>query len=309
MRLFQLAFFMLAVVCFTSCQSVNYDLHTTNNESNYDETIIKDIVDESINFFTEENVESESSVYLTEESTSDEWSLADNIKIIEGLDGSVVDIDLGHVDSMTQSIIFENFTYYRNATGLSFSDKSYLETNNIWHRLNIGDIFGPLTVSSAYSRYITNGKEYENAANLSEKDANWCERWVKLDGTVTLEGIISANLNENAYWANALFFQADPESLKEQDFPLLKSIAFSWARDIYPYGTNNDMVEDTEVFYLGSVEQYNNIIPFQNYANSDGLLNMYVKVELSDINLQYHIGIGSTPCGENTANLCSMSLI
>lgn len=307
MRLSQLAFLMLAVVCFTSCESVNYDLHTTNNEFDYDETFIKEISDESVNFFEED--ESESSVYSTEESTYEEQSLADNIKTIEGLDGSVVDIDLGHVDSMAQSIMFENFTYYRDATGLSFNDKSYLEMDNIWHRLNIGDIFGTLTVSSAYSKYITNGKEYENAANLSEEDADWCERGVRFDGTVILEGIISANLNENAYWANALFFQADPESLKEQDFPLLKSIAFSWARDIYPYGTDNDMVEDTEVFYLGSVEQYNNIIPFQNYANSDGLLNIYVKVELSDINLQYHIGTGSTPCGENTAILCSMSLI
>lgn len=306
MRLSQLAFLMLAVVCFTSCESVNYDFHTTNNEFNYDETVIKEISDESVNFFAED--ESESYVYPTEESTCEERSLADNIKIIEGLDGSIVDVDLGHVDSMARSIMFENFTYYRDATGLSFNDKSYLETDNIWHRLNVGDIFGTLTVSSAYSGYITNGKEYENAANLSEKDADWCERGVRFDGTVTLEGIISANLNENAYWANALFFQADPESLKEQDFPLLKSIAFSWARDIYPYGTDNDIVEDTEVFYLGSVEQYNNIIPFRDYANSDGLLNMYVKVELSDINLQYHIGTGSTPCGENTANLCSMSL-
>ena len=106
-----------------------------------------------------------------------------------------------------------------------------------------------------------------------------------------------------------LFFQADPKSLKEQEFPLLKSISFSWARDVYPYGTDNDMVEDTEVFCLGSAEQYNNLISFKNFADSDGTLKIYVRVELSDISLKYHIGTGSTPCGENTAYLCSVSLI
>ena len=247
--------------------------------------------------------------FLAQLSRSDERRSADDTKIIEGLDGGAVNIDSGYIDSMSESMTFENFTYYRNATGLSFNDSSYLERENIWHKLNVGDTFGTLTVSSAYSEYITNGKEYENAANLSETDANWYERGAKLDGRVTLEGIISANFNEEAYWSNVLFFQADPKSLKEQEFPLLKSISFSWARDVYPYGTDNDMVEDTEVFCLGSAEQYNNLISFKNFADSDGTLKIYVRVELSDISLKYHIGTGSTPCGENTAYLCSVSLI
>jgi hypothetical protein len=306
MRWFQFAIIIVCLVCLTSCQkNNNYDLSEDNSETRYGEHILSDATNKPVTSPTEESTENTAFFSSNEEVLCDGTSSFDDINIINGLDGGAVDAGTGYIDSSTQSVRFEDFTFYREATGLSFDDKSYLDIKNTWQKLNVGDKFGTLTAVSAYSTYIPNGKQYENAEYLSELDANWCNRAVRFDGTVTLNGILTADLNDGAYWGNALFFQADPESLKEQEFPLLKSTVFCWTRDILPYG-NSSNVEDTEVFYLGSVQQYTDIITLRDYADSDGFLKLHVTVELNDISLNYHIGTGSTPCGENTANLCSM---
>lgn len=329
MRLFQFAILVIMLFCFTSCQSIDGNLSIANNESLSAESDIKEISGESLDCSkaestnsnslfiayeesseatapsVKENAESIESITSVQKIPGDELSVFDGINNISGLDGSVIGVSMGNIDNVTQTIGFDNFTFYRDATGLSFEDNSCLEAVNEWHKIDIGDKFGSLTVSSAYSRYTPNGKRYENTADLSETDANWCERKISFDGTVTLDGIITANLNNGEYWANALFFQADPESLKEQEFPMLKSIAFCWNRDIMPYG-KSAILEDTEVFYLGSIEQYSDLLALQNYADNDGFLMLHVTADLSNIALNYNIATSSTPCGKNTANLCSV---
>lgn len=316
MRHVQFVAIIVCLVCLTSCQMNNdYNFSKTNSETIYYENVSSDVKNNPVISPTEESTDNTAFFSSSEEihSTNEEIygygiSLFDNIDIIDGLDGGTVDVGTGYIDSSVQSVRFDDFTFYREATGLSFEDKSYLDIKNIWQKLSVGDKFGTLTVVSASSTYIPNGKRYENAEYLSELDANWCNRSVRFDGTATFNGILTANLNDGAYWSDALFFQADPESLKEQALPLLKSTAFCWTRDYIPYGNGKD-VEDTDVFYLGTVQQYTDTIELLNYADSDGFLKLYVTVELNDISLNYHIGTSSTPCGENTAKLCSVLIL
>lgn len=234
----------------------------------------------------------------------------ENPEYLIGADGNPVPTAKGRTNENGEQWHFDDFTFYREATGLTFYDDSYMEMEDSWKVLRVGDVFGSLTVTSAYCEYHELALQYENAKinHLPDHDAIWYSRNVTLDGTVTLSGRLFADMREGAFGGGVLLFQPDAISLKEADFPMLKSVHFSWARDSV-YAKDIYPIEDSDVFILGDAVEYEDIFDYASFTDENESISVYVQVQLTDIKVNYGTPTGSYPCGDPRARLLSVKMI
>lgn len=227
-----------------------------------------------------------------------------------GADGNPVPTAKGRKDENDDQWYFDDFTFYREATGLTFYDDSYMEMEDSWKVLRVGDVFGSLTVTEAHCEYYELALQYENATKnrLPDHDAIWYSRSVTFDGTVTLYGKIFADMREGAFGGGVLLFQPNPISLKEAGFPMLKSVHFSWATDSV-YTQDNHSVEDSDVFILGDADEYGDIFDYASFVDEEEHISVYAEVQLTDIKVNYGTPTGSYPCGDRRARMLSVKMI
>lgn len=227
-----------------------------------------------------------------------------------GADGNPVPTAKGRKDESDDQWYFDDFTFYREATGLTFYDDSYMEMEDSWKVLRVGDVFGSLTVTKAHCEYYELALRYENATKnrLPDHDAIWYSRSVTFDGTVTLYGKIYADMREGAFGGGMLLFQPDSISLKEAGFPMLKSVHFSWATDSI-YAQDNHSVEDSDVFILGDADEYGDIFDYASFVDEEEHISVYAEVQLTDIKVNYGTPTGSYPCGDRRARMLSVKMI
>lgn len=293
----------------------------------YNETRIQEIKSESTNEArttqTKEEVcsfetpEINSSYTMESETTIDNDVNLDSEKhsaslpeYLMGADGNPVPTAKGRTDESGDQWHFDDFTFYRDATGFTFYDDSYMEMEDSWKVLHVGDVFGTLTVTSACCEYHELALQYENAKinRLPDHDAIWYFRNVTLDGTVTLSGRLFADMREGAFGGGVLLFQPDAISLKEAGFPMLKSVHFSWARDSV-YAKDIYPIEDSDVFILGDAVEYEDIFDSASFTDENESISVYAQVQLTDIKVNYGTPTGSYPCGDPRAKLLSVKII
>lgn len=283
----------LAIAC--SCGAASEKIKETEPE--------KESVSESVS-----EIEESAALFETEETTAP--VAKENPEYLIGADGNPVPTAIGRTDESGDQWHFDDFTFYRDATGLTFYDDSYMEMEDSWKVLRVGDVFGSLTVTGAYCEYHELALQYENAKinHLPDHDAIWYSRNVTFDGTVTLSGRLFADMREGAFGGGVLLFQPDAISLKEAGFPMLKSVHFSWARDSV-YAKDIYPIEDSDVFILGDAVEYEDIFDYASFTDENESISVYAQVQLTDIKVNYGTPTGSYPCGDPHARLLSVKII
>lgn len=244
-----------------------------------------------------------SSTTKTTTVSSDEYTSSEDTKpklgdTIIGMDG--VSINITAEKKNDYYATFDTFTFYRESTGLIFYDNSYRDYKSEWKKAVPGDVFGSLVVSSVSAIYApTSGKLTEDHS-LGEYYA-WCDREMSLSGSVALRGFLYADAGEGAFWEKSLFFRPTAKSLADNNFPTLRSMSICMSSNPYHrvkiYGDTNG---DTQDFFLGSIDDFKDIIDWNEYTDEDNLINVYAEIELSDIEISYDTGTGISNIGKAT---------
>lgn len=283
----------LAIAC--SCGAASEEIKETEPEKESVAESVSETEESAIPF---ENMET--TVPFAEE----------NPEYLIGADGNPVPTAKGRKNKDSDEWRFDDFTFYREATGLTFYDDSYMEMEDSWKVLRVGDVFRSLTVAQATCEYHELALQYENAKinRLPDHDAIWYSRNVAFDGTVTLSGRLFADMREGAFGEGVLLFQPDAISLKEAGFPMLKSVHFSWARDSV-YAQDIYPIEDSDVFSLGDADEYDDIFDYASFTDENESISVYAEVQLTDIKVNYGTPTGSYPCGESRAKLLSVKMM
>ena len=293
------------ITCVIGLNGCNIHNKTTETANTTDNTVIE-ISTETEPLKPNTTVETliETPVFSTTKTTtvsSDEYTSSEDTKpklgdTIIGMDG--VSIDITAEKKNDYYATFDTFTFYRESTGLIFYDNSYRDYKSEWKKAVPGDVFGSLVVSSVYSEYKPVAREYENADYFNNPDyeAVWSERSIIFDGVVVLNGVLYADAKETAFWGKCLFFQPTAKSLADNNFPALSPISLCRSTDLY----GEEACEDSQTFFLGNIDDFNDIIDWNEYINEDNLIKAYAEIELSNIVLSYYIGTGASNHGEAT---------
>ena len=213
---------------------------------------------------------------------------------IVGMDGVLINVTTEEKNDYYAT--FDTFTFYRESTGMVFNDDSYRDYRCEWKKTVLGDVFGPLVVSSVYSEYKPIARQYENALYFNNPDyeAVWSERNIIFDGTIILNGILYADASETAFWGKCLFFQPTAKSLADNSFPTLRPISLCLSSDPY----EGESHEDSQTFFLGNIDDFKDIIDWSEYTDENNMIKVYAEIELSDIELSYNTGTGASNHGE-----------
>lgn len=298
------------IICVIGLNGCNIHNKTAETANTTDNTIIE-ISTETEPLKPNTTVETliETPVSSTTKTTtvsSDEYTSSEDTKpklgdTIIGMDG--VSINITAEKKNDYYATFDTFTFYRESTGLIFYDNSYRDYKSEWKKAVPGDVFGSLVVSSVYSEYKPVAREYENADYFNNPDyeAVWSERSIIFDGVVVLNGVLYADAKETAFWGKCLFFQPTAKSLADNNFPTLRSMSICMSSNLYHrvkiYGDTNG---DTQDFFLGSIDDFKDIIDWNEYTDEDNLINVYAEIELSDIEISYNTGTGISNIGKAT---------
>lgn len=266
-----------------------------DTSAEYDVTTKKEMLDTSQTIIDEETVVEYEATTKSEISVTSTTAIdiePESIDEIVGMDGVTVDSHNGQLGDLGTT--FDTFTFYRESTGLIFNDDSYRNQKSEWKKAIPGDSFGSLTVSSVYAVYDPVYGQNTEDRSLGEYYA-WDSRLMSFEGNVTLNGILYAEADEQAFWGKRLFFRPTARSLADNNFPTLRPISRCLPNDpCY----KADTYDDTQDFYLGNIDNFSDIIDWSLYTDENNIIEVYAEVELSDIKISYDTATGASNIGE-----------